>query len=199
VGIFPNRFEWHHDISAEVKHVDGVGFKQLPFWLMAGMFVSRVDTLAIGYLMNDDAISYLDEIKKAWNAMQFIRHDKVILEFPLMKAKKSEISTELPGEFLQHVVWCELPKKTPDGFEPCGHCDPCKRSPIATCKKDKKEPAKKMIVTASNGSDDDEELDELLQDPTVVSTLRKKLDTLPAGQDPLILTLRGKYFERPER
>jgi len=130
--MFPNRFEWHYGTSVNISYGTGeVTFKQLPSWLLGALFLTKTDTVAMGYVMNDDAISFLDDIQRVWKSMQFMRHDRAILEFPLVKVKKDEIVSQLPGELKQHVVWCEMPNQISDTqFEPCGQCHPCQRSPL---------------------------------------------------------------------
>ena len=172
---FPDRFEWSCGSSFQVRTgFNEVCFKQLPFWLLGGLFIPPVDTMAIGYVMNDDAISYITEIKKAWRSLQFVRRSSsIILEFPLTQIKKDEILDNLPSEFKEHVVWCEQPI-TEDGVQkPCGRCVSCRRSPLM--------PATKEI--------------ERVVEETIVVPNRSK----NGHSEQLVTDLQQRYVETPER
>lgn len=87
-----------------------------------------IDRVAIGYIMNDDAISYLNEIKNIWNSFNGLLDDKELpqLEFPLMKYKKQTIVEGFPDVIRKHVTWCESSKNLKYN-EYCGKCVPCKK------------------------------------------------------------------------
>ena len=102
-------------------------FKQIPLFLCACVFnmgSKAFDTIAFGYVMNDDAISYMDEIQAIYKSYQGIHeHPIASLSFPLIKRKKNDLYHALP-EFLQKNVWyCQRPKKG----EICNSCSSCKR------------------------------------------------------------------------
>jgi 7-cyano-7-deazaguanine synthase in queuosine biosynthesis len=108
-------------------------FKQVPLWILGMCYLgSRIDEIHVGYVMNDDAISYLDDIKRIFKAYHAILETKPKLVFPISKMKKQEIQEELPSEFKSLVVSCEDPylNESDGGFEyyECGRCVACQRA-----------------------------------------------------------------------
>ncbi len=95
-------------------------FHQSPIWIMLSLFVKG--PLSIGYVMNDDAISYLDDYRKIITDLNVLRDSPLEIEFPLQKFKKETIIKLLPKEYLKHIVYCESEKKSK-----CGVCHPCLR------------------------------------------------------------------------
>lgn len=122
------------------------GFYQMPIWIssIVSSVSDDINQVAIGYVMNDDAISYLDDVRniiKAFNGICVRPLPEVI--FPLYKTKKEDIAVGIHDELRQHVVCCENPSEIIDkdtkkinGYEACGKCLPCKRNPIVDIKKD---------------------------------------------------------------
>ena len=133
---YRNRFDHLGTLaSVDVNRYPGeVCLKQVPIWLF-GLFMTcprQVDSVQLSYVMNDDAISYLNDIKKVWNTMKHIAYgEHPPIKFPLIKIQKQEIYSSLSDEIRQHVWWCETPyKKDSDGnFLPCGECVPCLHNP----------------------------------------------------------------------
>lgn len=83
------------------------------------------DEVAVGYVMNDDIISYLPDIKKIWNSYKSICYSNFPkLTFPLIKYSKSQICNELPKILLDNITYCV---RFEDIDEPCGKCRSCKR------------------------------------------------------------------------
>jgi hypothetical protein len=108
---------------------DGLHFAQMPFWIMSGLR-AVTDEVHIGYVMNDDAISYLGDIQKIWNSYKCI-HDKLPkLKFPLAKLNKEIIKSQLPDSLFQEVFSCENPHLTIDekSFVECGTCVSCNKN-----------------------------------------------------------------------
>ena len=146
--IFFKEYKYRFDYRGVVTTVDILSvhaqklkFNQVPIWIFGAiMSIPRdIDEVAISYVMNDDAISYLADIKNVWDTYaEFVYGKMPTLTFPLMKTKKEEIIDELPSEIKELVWWCETPKmkivvdseKLPTSFEPCGHCNSCDHSPI---------------------------------------------------------------------
>jgi len=134
---------------AEIEYVLNVGvrayesdlsFKQVPIWMLGIVFSQglKVDEIQIGYVSNDDAISYLSDIKKIYKSYQSIALNKLIpLVFPLAKHKKEFMAADLPKNYRDLIVTCEYPRYIGDKdakiieFEPCCECIPC-RSIIAS-------------------------------------------------------------------
>jgi hypothetical protein len=109
-------------------------FKQMPIWIFALMYCQslEIDELQIGYVGNDDAISYLNDLQNIYNSYQPIFETMKPLAFPLSKYHKYMMVTELPKQYLKLVVSCEQPtivgKEDVEiiQYEPCGVCTPCK-------------------------------------------------------------------------
>jgi len=113
---------------------DSLYFKQVPIWLFGMMFLqsTNVDEIQIGYVSNDDAISYLSDIQKIYKSYQVICEPMKPLKFPLTKMKKYQMAKELPEQYLKLIISCENAKiiGSKDAefieYEPCCECVPCK-------------------------------------------------------------------------
>lgn len=130
-------------VAIDVNVIDhSLIFSQVPIWIFGMMYMplTRFDEIHIGYVANDDAISYAKEIQTLFNAYKWLCHKPEKfpkLKFPLLKHKKYQMVDELPEEYKPFVTSCENPKllhyymKVDEDrmqfFEPCGQCDPCKR------------------------------------------------------------------------
>lgn len=103
-----------------------LNLSQVPVWIFNLISYLRTDhtEVAIGYVMNDDAVSFLDIITGIWNSYAGIVGAPLPpIMFPLTKYKKWRIWDELHSELRKHVTWCESPEKTVR----CGFCPSCKR------------------------------------------------------------------------
>lgn len=102
-------------------------YSQPLIWLMGMLYASPddADGIALGFVQNDDAISYLDEISAAYVAMAALYRGHSIpkLSFPLKKVSKQQAFVALPEKIRNLVTWCE------NHMEPdrCGECVSCKR------------------------------------------------------------------------
>lgn len=123
-------------LSITVNHnTNHLMLKQIPIWILSILFSlnENFDEFQIGYVMNDDGISYINDIKKIYNAYKPILDVHTPLIFPLTKMKKDEIVNNLPKKYLNLTVSCEIPKIIGDknakilNYKPCGYCEPCKR------------------------------------------------------------------------
>ena len=96
-----------------------------PLFLMLPYIIPQdVDEVAIGYVMNDDAISFLDEIKAIYNSMQGLcRSELPKLIFPITQIKKHDIWYGIPEEIRCYVTWCENHHGEPNK----DNCPSCKR------------------------------------------------------------------------
>ena len=126
---FPNRFE----ITGSGGNVSVL--PQVPAWIFGIIYsgqLQNVDEVQIGYVMNDDAISYLDDIKAIYHSYQNMVPIKLPeLVFPLTKTKKYEIDEKLPEKYRELTISCEYPTIAYNQgikFYDCGDCEPCKRS-----------------------------------------------------------------------
>lgn len=82
------------------------------------------DKIAMGYVMNDDAISFLDDITNCYNSYRPLVDHLPELIFPLIKKRKATVYDTLPEKLKPLVVWCENPSET---VSVCGTCCSCKR------------------------------------------------------------------------
>jgi hypothetical protein len=109
-------------------------FKQVPIWIFSVVFLQgmNVDEVQIGYVCNDDAISYLEDIQNIYNAYQPISKPMKPLVFPITKMKKFEMAEELPEQYRKYIFSCEnatiIGKEDNEfiEYEPCCECVPCK-------------------------------------------------------------------------
>lgn len=110
-------------------------FKQLPIWIFGMSFLQsmKVDEIQIGYVMNDDAISYLNEIKRIYMSYSGICKSMIKLKFPIIKSHKSEMVRELPKKYLNLIISCENPSIVGSEdekiikYRPCCECGACNR------------------------------------------------------------------------
>jgi len=99
---------------------------QVPTWVynLINYLNSEHTEVAVGYVMNDDAISFLDDIRKLWNSYAgLVKETLPPLVFPLIKYTKTFIYGDLHPELKKHITWCE-------SFGPadlCGTCHSCRR------------------------------------------------------------------------
>lgn len=140
-----------------IRHVDyiteiGVNwgtslhYTQPYLWLMNAIMIDTngYDEIQLAYVLNDDAVSFVDDIKKIYNNKlfdNFVSSDRRNkLKFPLLKVSKNEIVKELPEKYLKYVNSCENPEiektrfryKYSGGeflisYKPCKNCVPCER------------------------------------------------------------------------
>lgn len=132
-------------------------FTQIPLWLFSILYMSHnFDEIQIGYVANDDAISYIKEIEKTYYSMGWMVHGKLPkLTFPILKHKKITMYEALPEQYKKLVFSCEAPlihdemtdlnsdeikfyeryslnkflneSKKYYTYDPCGECDTCRK------------------------------------------------------------------------
>jgi 7-cyano-7-deazaguanine synthase in queuosine biosynthesis len=114
---------------------------QLPIWLttiLYSQYLKEADEVHIGYVCNDDAASYIEDIKKIYNSFAPLYSFKLPkLVFPIIKYKKEHIINLLPKKYLKQTSSCETPeilnkkeikeKEKIVKYKLCGTCHPCKR------------------------------------------------------------------------
>jgi hypothetical protein len=128
---------------------------QMPIWFNALIASTppETDEVCLGYVMNDCAISYLEDIKALFRTFSKRISSKPFpkVVFPLSKMIKEDICYGIDKELKSHVVWCEMPRikykketvrENPEpnmiyddspvieSITPCGHCVSCQHSPI---------------------------------------------------------------------
>lgn len=138
-----------------VANESSLHLRQLPVWMLGLSFMQSmgVDEIQIGYVSNDDAISYLDDIQTIYKSYQLICEPMIPLTFPLTKKHKFQIADELPHQYMRLIFSCENAElvNEKDGnklgkvgevpthdfisndneeiemieYEPCCHCTPC--------------------------------------------------------------------------
>lgn len=98
---------------------------QPPIWVLFSMYshdLCDTEEIQIGYVMNDDAISYLDEIRNLYSSYSsFLSCKPPTLQFPIIKKKKYDLINEMPEELVKMVSYCEY------GNDPNCNCLCCER------------------------------------------------------------------------
>lgn len=102
---------------------------QPPIWVLGISFIQNknFDEIQIGYVSNDCAISYINDILKLYNSYSPLNDNEksmIPLTFPLMKYSKEEIMNSLPKIYSKNVYSCEGPSME---YIPCGSCVTCKK------------------------------------------------------------------------
>lgn len=100
-----------NSIDLHVVNTTGLFLHQIPAWIHSLVYASPKECdggVCIGYVMNDDAISFLDEIKSVWDSYRVIKSHLPELIFPLSKVKKEELYQGLPEKIKKLITWCEL-------------------------------------------------------------------------------------------
>lgn len=133
--MFPNNFnELKITMSINIDyHYHNNYFQQLPIWILGILFSIKddIDEIYLGYVTGDDAISYLNEIKKIYKSYSPIVSNLPKLLFPLSKTLKLEILNKLPSVLTDLTKTCEIPKKIKNEitneieYIECGQCDTC--------------------------------------------------------------------------
>lgn len=116
-------------------YINNLKFVQMPIWIMGLIYSQKVkvDEFQIGYISNDDAVSYIDDFKYIYNSYSSLLCDDVVpIVFPIIKKCKSEIIYELPEDYINLTTSCENPKIINENtqlieFKMCGNCPACKR------------------------------------------------------------------------
>jgi hypothetical protein len=120
-----------YPIVIDILNRGNLYLNQVPIWILGALFSQDVSEIQIGYVSNDDAISYLDDIKKMYNEYNRISAKLVPITFPLSKHSKIMMMDELPQKYSNLIVSCENPKiiGSKDNnfieYEPCCTCVPC--------------------------------------------------------------------------
>lgn len=106
--------------------------RQVPLFILGLLYEigKEYDEVAIGYVVGDCVISWLDDIRRIWKSYKSLLCGKIPkLTFPLHNyTKEFDICDSIPESIRSYLVWCENPKKAGDKFENCGNCLPCKRN-----------------------------------------------------------------------
>lgn len=95
--------------------------EQASAWVSSLMFVPNHDVVALGYVMGDDACSFIPEVKKAINGVSALRRTPVKPVFPVIQMSKPELWEGLPSDLRDHVTWCSSENDL------CGECPSCRK------------------------------------------------------------------------
>jgi 7-cyano-7-deazaguanine synthase in queuosine biosynthesis len=125
---FPGCFTHSIVSSIEVFLFDkNVVLSQVPMWIFSSLWATKdytnTDQVEIAYVMNDDAISFLEDIKNAYSSFFPFMEKNIPIAFPLSKVKKEEILKFIPEELLKSISVCE----GEDENRFCGKCHSCAR------------------------------------------------------------------------
>lgn len=100
----------------ELNGALGIKLVQPTFWatsLLEVMNTRHVGAIAFGYILGDDMIMHLDNLRTLINTQLKIMYGPMPLDieiiFPLMLLSKRRIIELLPKALLKHVHWCEHP------------------------------------------------------------------------------------------
>lgn len=93
ISCYFGKFNHKHLVSNELSMFTGISnlhFQQmLPLILNLAYSYTDEDEVAVGYVMNDDAVSFIDEIQNLWSSINsFCKTPMPKLSFPLLKTKK---------------------------------------------------------------------------------------------------------------
>lgn len=141
--VFDNQFPGmikniRYPISARADNSkSNLVFVQIPIFLIGSLYCMGKDIheMQIGYIMNDDAVSYIDDFTRAWEGLKGLAGDEELppLTFPLMKYNKTQIADLLPIRYKELTFSCENPKtvdvknKEKVKYKACGKCAACIR------------------------------------------------------------------------
>lgn len=141
LSLFNEKYNTYiNDSSLTEVHVCGnnmIILPQVPAWIMGLLYSidTGVKEIRLGYCMNDDAVSFVSDIKKIWKSYQALSEYKLPkITFPLLKKRKADYHSNLPNNVFQETFFCENPTITGmsnDGeeeWEDCRYCGSCKRA-----------------------------------------------------------------------
>ena len=110
--------------GVEIEGQRHVLLPQALIWLASALYIDRwADEIQLAYVMNDDAISYIEDFKRIHRANKALAPEIPPLTFPLTKTKKEEILEELPEIYLKEISFCESSGEA----QYCGKCPSCIR------------------------------------------------------------------------
>jgi hypothetical protein len=144
--------------------------------IVGAVFMSscHYDEIQMAYIMNDDAISFEEEIKSLFASFQVLISEKLPpLVFPLKKVNKKCIIEFLRFEsigrkLIDYISFCEHPH---DNLKPCGMCTKCKKmkETVLFERFFPEEYEKKAVLAEKLFPEDHEEKVEAKNTPTVMA------------------------------
>lgn len=129
--ILRNKYYYFEHHTVTIPAVPGAMLAQPLAFLYGGFLTScqrdHFAYFASSYVLNDDALSFINDIQKTWKSFEWNYEGKLPrLIFPLMKMPKSIIWFEMKkflADDIALLTWCEGADKE----DHCGHCRPCNR------------------------------------------------------------------------
>ncbi len=114
--------------EVNIVNSGNVILNQIPIFLTALYHLENYDEFAMGFIMNDDTISWIPEIIACYESFKPLVCNLPKLTFPLIKIKKITLYNSLPDLIKKEVVWCE----DEDGIfnhetKTCNACHSCLR------------------------------------------------------------------------
>lgn len=116
------------EFTINISKNNELKYSQPPIWLFSAYYLTG--PVFIGYVMNDDSISYIDDYRKIVKNLNKLRLTPLQIEFPLSKISKVEILLTLPKKFLNNITYCESEEK-----DNCAMCSSCLTHTLALNKK----------------------------------------------------------------
>jgi len=125
--------------SIEIYNASNVNFPQPLLWAISIPFVTGIEykEVQIGYVLGDDAIAYLEDIKHLYESTKSFSYKFTPIKFPLIKKHKHDLLSELPQKYHNLITSCENPILKHYGiklynnsyrfYEPCCDCISCKK------------------------------------------------------------------------
>lgn len=132
--MFPRKFTFNHVAKIDITAGTFL-LKQPLLWMLPAAYFTSVEPdkyneVCIGYILKDDAISWLEDFKQIWKSLESLTLDGLpTLTFPLSKVPKSDL--KLPEELEACRVFCECPTKGEDDYKSCGRCEKCLSEKVA--------------------------------------------------------------------
>lgn len=137
---FFNIDSWPKIVKVDVDKSKGVPL-QLPQVWIYGAYIYlhsidiKINEIQLGYIMNDDALSYLDEIKNLWKAFNLFQKGwepvTAKITFPIIKYPKNyliEIASDEYPEIFHKIHFCEKPLKNDSNCKSCPSCEKAYKS-----------------------------------------------------------------------
>ena len=95
-------YNWGTQCSIDISVGGLLNLHQLPIWIstIPQIVTRQINQVAVGYVMNDDAISYLGDFRSIYNSFNTISNVKLPeIIFPLTKVKKEEILIKIDKQW----------------------------------------------------------------------------------------------------
>lgn len=114
--------------EVNIVNSGNVILNQIPIFITALYHLEKYEEFAMGFIMNDDTISWIPEIIACYEGFRPLVCNLPKLTFPLIKLKKATLYNSLPIKIQKQVEWCE---DEDDKYDPetkkCDSCHSCKR------------------------------------------------------------------------